>query len=263
MFIYLIVNHKTGKYYVGQHKGNKLRKYLQQKFHHAQKGISSNSRLYRSMRAHPLPSIWSIHALRSDIQTREELDQTERDFIAFLKAQDPKYGYNICRGGEGFTGPHTEETRHKIARISEELWKRPGHRENFSAKMKGHPTSPKTIEKIKVARATQDEVPRIKGCRKYAEEHTEEMSARLSHEAHVLGGKSGSKENKQRAGRLGYERGGKKAQHTRWHVNRERMNLECPLCIHLCRRRYAAHHRGERGQPTGHGGGTAERETHP
>jgi hypothetical protein len=115
MFIYLIVNHTTGKYYVGQHKGNSLKKYLQQKLHHAQKDISSNSRLYRSMRAHPDKNSWSIHALRSDIQDREELDQTEKDFIVFLKAQDPEYGYNICRGGEGFTGPHTQASRKKTS----------------------------------------------------------------------------------------------------------------------------------------------------
>jgi len=115
MFIYLIVNHETGKYYVGQHKGNNLKKYLQQKFHHAQRGISNQSRLYQSMRAHSDPSIWSIHALRSDIQTREALNEVEREFIKFLKAQDPEYGYNICRGGEGFTGPHTESSRKKTS----------------------------------------------------------------------------------------------------------------------------------------------------
>jgi hypothetical protein len=116
MFIYLIVNHETGKYYVGQHKGSNLKKYLQQKFHHAQRGISERSHLYNSMRAHPDPKVWSIHALRSDIQTREELDETERDFIKFLRATDPEYGYNICRGGEGFTGPHSAETRRKISK---------------------------------------------------------------------------------------------------------------------------------------------------
>lgn len=119
MFIYLIVNHETGKYYVGQHKGKNLKKYLQQKFSQAwyelkRKGHGQGSYLFASMRAHPDPKVWSIHALRADIQTREELDQIERDFIKFLRSQDPEYGYNICRGGEGFTGPHTEESKTKI-----------------------------------------------------------------------------------------------------------------------------------------------------
>ena len=115
MFIYLIVNHETGKYYVGQHKGNNLKKYLQTKLSAARHHCGGNSHLFASMRKH-LPYVWSIHALRSDIETREELDQTEKDFIKFLRSQNPEYGYNICRGGEGFTGPHTEETRAKQSR---------------------------------------------------------------------------------------------------------------------------------------------------
>ena len=125
MFIYLIVDHETGKYYVGQHKGNNLKKYLQQKFHHAQRGISNQSRLYQSMRAHSDPSSWSIHALPADITDREELDQTERDFIKFLRSQDPEYGYNICRGGEGRTGPLSDETRKKIGEGNKAAWANP------------------------------------------------------------------------------------------------------------------------------------------
>lgn len=66
------------------------------------------------MRKYPQSTLWSIHALRSDIQTRPELDETERDFIKFLRAQDPEYGYNICRGGEGRTGPLSPEERVKF-----------------------------------------------------------------------------------------------------------------------------------------------------
>jgi hypothetical protein len=95
--------------------------------------------------------------------------------------------------------------------------------------MVGHSTSDETIYKIKAARAAQDEAPRIAGCRKYAEEHQEEMSTRMSHEVHVLGGKAGSREDKQRAGRIA-AKSLPKAIHTRWHVNRGLVNPECPLC---------------------------------
>jgi hypothetical protein len=114
MFIYPVVNRATGKYYVGQHKGSDLKKYLQQKLSHAKRGESSGSHLYNSMRKHD-PSVWSIHALLSEVQTRAELDAYERDFIAFLRSRDPGHGYNIQRGGEGFTGPHSEEARKKNA----------------------------------------------------------------------------------------------------------------------------------------------------
>lgn len=116
MFIYLIVNHVTGKYYVGQHKGNSLKQYLQQKLYEANKRLKARSHLYASMRKHGREA-FSIHALLSDIQTKEELDQKEKEFIEFLRSRDPEYGYNICKGGEGFTGPHTAEwkqTRSKL-----------------------------------------------------------------------------------------------------------------------------------------------------
>jgi len=223
MFIYLIVNHATGKYYVGQHKSNDLKKYFQRKFSDARHDKGS-SHLFRSMRKHPLPCDWSIHALLSDVPTKSELDQYEKDFIAFLKSQDPEYGYNICRGGEGFTGPHTEEAKKKNAAASRLMWQRPGIKENFIAKMTGHDTSPETIEKIKAARAEQDEAHRLSMWGK-----NKGNAGNLSHEAHVLGGKAGSREDKQRAGRLG----GKSLipRHVRWHVNRGLMNPECPLCV--------------------------------
>jgi hypothetical protein len=128
VFIYLIVNRDTGKYYVGQHKGNNLKKYLQTKFSNAKHNRGGNSFLYRSMRKHPDPSVWSIHALRSGIYTREDLNQIERDFIKFLKSQNPEYGYNICRGGEGFTGPHTKTVRQKIAKAAKKMWEAPAYK---------------------------------------------------------------------------------------------------------------------------------------
>jgi hypothetical protein len=128
MFIYLIVNHVTGKYYVGQHKGKDLKKYFQTKLSDARHNRGGKSYLYASMRKHALPSVWSIHALRSDIQTKEELDQTERDFISFLRSQDPEYGYNICRGGEGFTGPHSTETVKKLSKLRQQMWTDPQFR---------------------------------------------------------------------------------------------------------------------------------------
>jgi hypothetical protein len=233
MFIYMIVNRLSGKYYIGQHKGKSLQAYLGSKLWDSRHQRSGRSYLYNSMRKYPDSSVWSIHALLSDIQTKTELDQYEKDFIAFLRSQNPEYGYNICRGGEGFSGRHSESTRLKIAANSRHMWQQPGHRENFSVIMTGHPTSPETVGKIKAARAIQDEAPRIKGCQDWAKEHPEEASARLSHEAHVLGGKVGSRENKRRAGILGAANGGVKARHTRWHTNRGQLKPDCPLCTNF------------------------------
>jgi len=155
MFIYLIVNHVTGKYYVGQHKGNNLRKYLQTKFSQAwyelKRGRGGSSHLFRSMRKHGR-DVFTIHALLSDVQTRPELDAYEKDFIAFLKSQDPEYGYNICRGGEGFTGPHTSETRQKISQASYRMWKHPKIKELLISKMRGHLVSENVIKVLQARR---------------------------------------------------------------------------------------------------------------
>src|SRR5208337_4945940 len=121
MFIYLIVNHITGKYYVGQHKGGNLKQYLQKKFYEAERKLGGRRHLYKTMRKHGREA-FTIHALLSNIQTKAELDQFERDFITFLKSQDPEYGYNLCRGGEGVTGPHAEESRKKISLNNVHQW---------------------------------------------------------------------------------------------------------------------------------------------
>jgi hypothetical protein len=78
--------------------------------------------------------VWEIHPLVSDIQTKEELDKQEKYFIGLLSSRNHEIGYNICKGGEGFTGPHTEE------------WKK-----NHSAKMKGRVFSPESIARMKAA----------------------------------------------------------------------------------------------------------------
>ncbi len=109
------------------------------------------------MRRHPKEA-WSIHALLSDVQTRAELNQHERDFISFLRSRDSEYGYNIQRGGEGHTGPHTAETRQKIADASKQMWKDPAKRELLVSKMKGRSVSPRMIAAL-IARNKQKVSP--------------------------------------------------------------------------------------------------------
>jgi exopolysaccharide biosynthesis predicted pyruvyltransferase EpsI len=113
MFIYVIVNSETLKIYVGQHKGTNLQKYLQTKQSNACHNSGTRSHLFAAMRKYSKES-WSIHSLVSDVATRAELDEMERHFIRVLKAQHPDVGYNICDGGEGFTGPHSDESKQKL-----------------------------------------------------------------------------------------------------------------------------------------------------
>jgi hypothetical protein len=121
MFIYVIVNSETLKIYVGQHKGESLTRYLQQKWWDAHYYSGKRSHLYAAMRKYP-KEFWSIHPLVSGVETRAELDEIEKHYIKVLKTQHPDVGYNICDGGEGFSGPHSEEAKQKLGSIVREQW---------------------------------------------------------------------------------------------------------------------------------------------
>ena len=114
MFVYAIVCRATLKIYIGQHKGLDLGKYLSKKFFDARRYVGKRSHLYAAMRQHPRDT-WSIHPLVSGITDKKELDETEQLLIYALNAQHPNVGYNICDGGEGFTGPQSPEAKAKIS----------------------------------------------------------------------------------------------------------------------------------------------------
>ena len=121
MFIYVITNTATGKIYIGQHKKDNLKKYLQTKLSDASKHRGGQSRLFNSMRKHPR-EVWSIEPLFEGIETREELDRLETLLITLYDTRNPEVGYNICKGGEGFTGKHSEESRQRMRDNSARPW---------------------------------------------------------------------------------------------------------------------------------------------
>lgn len=157
MFVYMIVNHETLKCYIGRHKGDDLQKYLRQKQSHARHNESEGSRLYRSMRAHPNRTAWSIHPIGPEILTVEELDRWEQFYIRLFHSQDPACGYNICRGGQGgFSGapwnkgkkmpPRSEEHRRHLS--ESRLGYKPSAEQlkHQSEAQKGRPKPPRTAE---------------------------------------------------------------------------------------------------------------------
>jgi hypothetical protein len=120
MFIYVITNSATGKVYIGQHKGNNLKKYLQTKLSDASKHRGGQSRLYNSMRKHP-KEVWSIEPLM-EAETKAELDRLEILLIALYDTRNPNVGYNICRGGEGYTGPLTDAMKAAWHKGNKRYW---------------------------------------------------------------------------------------------------------------------------------------------
>jgi hypothetical protein len=148
MFIYVITNNITGKIYIGQHKGANLKQYLQKKFYWSRVQKTGSSYLYNSMRKHPDYKDWSIEPLM-EFDTKEELDLWETRLIALYDTRNPEVGYNICKGGEGRTGPQSEEAKRKIGLAAKKAWTSPEYRANFTVKTLGHAVSDKVIAELK------------------------------------------------------------------------------------------------------------------
>lgn len=167
MVVYAITNLVTGKVYIGQHKGGNLRQYLQKKFYYARHQKTGSSYLFNAMRKYTDPEQWSIEPLM-ECETKEQLDRMETILIALYDTRNPEVGYNICRGGEGFTGKHSqyvkdrvrethlgksvsEETRSKIraARLGKPLTSE--HREKLRLSHLGKQPSRAAVEAAKAA----------------------------------------------------------------------------------------------------------------
>jgi len=137
MFVYIIINHITDKIYVGKTVTKNLQKYLCEKLHDARTDkYQGRSHLFRAMKKYQGPEGWSIYPLISTLTTNEEICFWERVLIAQYDSQNPDIGYNICRGGEGFTGTHPESTRLKIAENSRLMWQNPEIRKRAVSNMK-------------------------------------------------------------------------------------------------------------------------------
>lgn len=182
MFVYLITNAANGKVYVGQHKGRDLQHYLQQKFYEAEHRLKARSYLYAAIRKHGREN-FSIEPLAkvSGIMPKAVLDSLEIFCIAHLNTRDPKVGYNICRGGEGFTGPHSEEWKSKVqeswAKKIAQGYKHPRRSSEIRAKIgaasKGHICFPET--RLKMSEAQKGRVSPMKG-----KHHSSESRLKMS-----------------------------------------------------------------------------------
>ncbi len=95
MFIYLITCIDTGKYYVGQHSGSDLYKYLRTKYNSRHRW--KNNHLLSAMRKYPINS-FSIEPL-CEVTDKAKLDTLERLWIILLDSRNTTIGMNIAAGG--------------------------------------------------------------------------------------------------------------------------------------------------------------------
>lgn len=153
MYVYVIRNGATGKIYIGQHKRSNLRQYLQKKFYYARTQKQGSSYLFNAMRKYPDPEQWSIEPLL-EVDTKEQLDRWERLLIALYDTRNPEVGYNICKGGEGFTGKWTQV---RIDYMREKMKGRTFTAESI-AKMKAAPKSEVQLRNLQHGRPSMKDM---------------------------------------------------------------------------------------------------------
>ena len=136
MFLYIITNRENGKIYIGKTTKSDLKAYLRHKIWSALSDrYNGRSHLFNAMKKY-VSSVWSIHPLISCLTTNWQLCLWEKAFICVFDSTNPDIGYNICRGGEGRTTPHSQETRQKMSSAHKEQWQQPDFREATVAKIR-------------------------------------------------------------------------------------------------------------------------------
>lgn len=115
MLIYKITNKINGKIYIGQTTRTLKERWSDYiKEYKYIKEDSKNLRLIiKAFRKYGIDN-FEITVLEDSIETLEELNNKERDYILKYNCTDKTIGYNIEFGGNGF-GKHTEEQKRKIS----------------------------------------------------------------------------------------------------------------------------------------------------
>jgi group I intron endonuclease len=141
-FIYLVTNLLSGKYYVGQHRGRDLQRYLTKNVQDALRGYDNKPYLNHAIRKYGAGA-FVIQALAvSD----GPLDDLERLWIVALAARE--LGYNIAVGGNSGTAgwnrgvPFSEATKARMRKPHRfTLQSKAAMKANMSAVRKGVPKS--------------------------------------------------------------------------------------------------------------------------
>lgn len=153
MFIYLITNMVTGKYYVGQ-----TIQRLRDRFYghvHASKGMRRKD---RSIRLHSAFKKYGIESFNVELlataSSTDSLANLEKLWMIALNALDRDTGYNISFGSG--PPPFSEESRRKMSDRAKLRWANGVATANSLESLK----KGRTPEKIAHARKTLEAIPR-------------------------------------------------------------------------------------------------------
>jgi len=154
MFVYLITNSDTMKIYVGKTIRTDLGKYLREKIWCAQRArYGGRSHLFNAMQKYP-STVWSIKPLYRGVSD-SDICEKEKLFIKELGAQNPKFGYNICDGGQGFWDLWSDEMRQKQSRRMKKVMNTPEVKLQVSMAQQERFSDPKKSSEFKQAHNTE------------------------------------------------------------------------------------------------------------
>lgn len=150
MLIYKATNIQNHKCYIGK---TKTTMEARQYWHLKNAKQNSNTHFHNAIRKFgPHNFKWEIVGC---CETKEELNQAEKDCIEFFNSNSRIYGYNMTSGGDGFDGKQSTKSRELISQNNAKFWNgkkfSEEHRKKLSESHKGKKQSLET--KIKRASA--------------------------------------------------------------------------------------------------------------
>lgn len=117
MIIYKVTNIQNHKCYIGKSKTSMEGR---QWWHLNQARRNSKTHFHCALRKFgPQNFKWEIIGTCNSI---EELNEAEKCCIVFFNSNNRIYGYNMTKGGDGFTGTQTAQSKQLIAENNAKFW---------------------------------------------------------------------------------------------------------------------------------------------
>jgi group I intron endonuclease len=125
MIVYLLLNRKNNKAYIGQHHGHTLSKRWNKQLNN----VKVNSHLSHAIEKYGPTSF--TRKILCHASCQEELDLLEQFWIAAYHSTNPKYGYNKQSGGRKWRGHYTKELRELIGEATRKAWAKKTKKEKW------------------------------------------------------------------------------------------------------------------------------------
>lgn len=139
--IYRITNLINGKTYIGQHK------YKETPY---DEYMGSGVALHKAYKKYGINN-FTKDIIVANIKDKETINKLEIKYIEFERASNGNEVYNIAGGGEGRTGPFSEEVRRKLSEAHKGKCHSDEHKKKISESMKGKRLSDECKRKISEA----------------------------------------------------------------------------------------------------------------